>query len=61
MKLNMNRRIKMSVIKVEKLDKVFKNAESETKVLNNINLNIEKGNLFLLWEQVEVGNRPYYI
>ena len=33
----------MSVIKVEKLDKVFKNAESETKVLNNINLNIEKG------------------
>ena len=33
----------MSVIKVEKLDKVFKNDESEVKVLNNINLNIEKG------------------
>lgn len=33
----------MSVIKVEKLNKVFKNSESEVKVLNNINLNIEKG------------------
>lgn len=33
----------MSVIKVEKLNKVFGNKDNEVKVLNNINLKIEKG------------------
>lgn len=33
----------MSVIKVEGLNKVFGNKENEAKVLNNINLKVEKG------------------
>ena len=50
----------MNIIEIERLEKSFDIGDSKVKILKGINLQIQKGISFVLWEQVARVKRPYF-